>query len=47
MGTAMEDEIKRWTAKRKKAPVLDIIYGKITVFEANRAYYLTKYEFGL
>ena len=43
----MEDDIRCWTAKRNKAPVLDIIYGKITVFEANRAYYLTQYEFGL
>lgn len=29
----MEDEIKRWTAKRKSALVLDIIQGKTTVAE--------------
>lgn len=32
------DEVKRWTAKRKSALVLQIIQGKITVAEANRAY---------
>ena len=34
----MEDEIKRWTAKRKTALVLDIIQGKTTVAEASRAF---------
>ena len=28
MSMKMEDEIKRWTAKRKSALVLDIIQGK-------------------
>ena len=32
----MEDEIKRWTAKRKSALVLDLIQGKTTVSQANR-----------
>ena len=27
MSTKMEDDIKRWTAKRKSALVLDIIQG--------------------
>lgn len=31
MSTLMEDDIKRWTAKRKTALVLDIIQGKTTV----------------
>ncbi len=31
MSTLMEDEIKRWTAKRKTALVLDIIQGKTTI----------------
>jgi len=31
MSIAMEDEIKRWTAKPKTALVLDIIQGKIIV----------------
>ncbi len=38
MSTTMEDEIKRWTAKRKSALVLDIIQGKTTVSEASRSY---------
>jgi len=37
----MEDEIKRWTARRKSALVLDIIQGKTTVSEASRAYDLS------
>lgn len=40
----MEDDIKRWTAKRKKAMTLDIIQGKITVAEASRAYDLPPSE---
>jgi hypothetical protein len=33
----MEDDIKRWTAKRQTALVLVIIQGKTTVAEASRA----------
>lgn len=44
MSTKMEDEIKRWTAKRKSALVLDIIQGKTTVAEASRAYDLSPSE---
>jgi len=40
----MEDEIKRWTAKRKSALVLDIIQGKTTVAEASRSYDLAPSE---
>lgn len=36
MSTKMEDDIKRWTAKRKSALVLDIIQGKTAVAEASR-----------
>lgn len=36
MSTKMEEDIKRWTAKRKIALVLDIIEGKATVSEASR-----------
>jgi hypothetical protein len=36
MSMAMEGQIKRWTAKRKSALVLDTIQGKTTVAEANR-----------
>ena len=34
----MDDEIKRWTAKRKSALVLEIIQGKMTVAEASRQF---------
>ena len=38
MSTKMEEEIKRWTAKRKTALVLEIIQGKSTVAEASRSF---------
>jgi transposase-like protein len=38
MGVAMEEEFKRWTAKRKSALVLEIIQGKTTVAEASRSF---------
>jgi len=44
MSTKMEEDIKRWTAKRKGALVLDIIQGKTTVAEASRAYDLPPSE---
>ena len=44
MSTLMEDDIKRWTAKRKTALVLEIIQGKTTVSEASRAYDLNPSE---
>ena len=44
MGIAMDDEIKRWTARRKSALVLDILQGKTTVAEASRAYDLPPSE---
>ena len=34
----MDEEIKRWIAKRKTALVLDIIQGKTTVAEASRSF---------
>jgi len=41
----MQDEdIKRWTAKRKSALVLDIIQGKATVAEASRQFDLPPAE---
>jgi hypothetical protein len=36
MSALMEDEIKRWTARRKAALVLEIIQGKTTVAEASQ-----------
>lgn len=36
MSTKMEEDIKRWTAKRKAALVMEIIQGKTTVAEASR-----------
>ena len=44
MSTLMEEEIKRWTARRKTALVLEIIQGKMTVAEASRAYDLPPSE---
>ncbi|AIO70781.1 DUF1153 domain-containing protein [Burkholderia oklahomensis] len=44
MSTKMDEDIKRWTAKRKSALVLDIIQGKTTVAEASRAYDLSPSE---
>lgn len=44
MSTLMEDEIKRWTAKRKTALVLEIIQGKTAVAEASRAFDLQPSE---
>jgi transposase-like protein len=44
MSTKMEDDIKRWTAKRKSALVLDLIQGKTTVAEASRQYDLSPSE---
>lgn len=38
MSIGMEEEFKRWTAKRKAALVTDIIQGKTTVAEASRTY---------
>ncbi|RAS15616.1 uncharacterized protein DUF1153, partial [Microvirgula sp. AG722] len=41
MSVKREEDIKRWTARRKSALVLDIIQGKTTVAEASRAYDLS------
>jgi transposase-like protein len=38
MSAVMEEEIKRWTVRRKSALVLEIIQGKTTVAEASRAF---------
>ena len=37
MSVTMEEEFKRWTAKRKTQLVLDILQGRTTVAEASRA----------
>ena len=44
MSIEMNDDIKRWTAKRKMALVMDIIQGKTSVSEASRAYDLSPSE---
>lgn len=38
MSAVMEEEIKRWTARRKSQLVLEIIQGKTTVSEASRQF---------
>ncbi|WP_226341265.1 DUF1153 domain-containing protein [Gemmobacter serpentinus] len=40
----MDDSIKRWTAKRKTALVIEIIQGKTTVAEASRSFDLSPSE---
>ena len=44
MSIVMEEEIKRWTARRKAALVLEIIQGKATVAEASRQFDLQPSE---
>ena len=44
MNMTMEDSIKRWTAKRKTALVIEIIQGKTTVSEASRSFDLSPSE---
>lgn len=36
MSIVVKEEIKRWTARRRSALVLEIIQGKTTVSEASR-----------
>ena len=44
MSTKMEEDIKRWTAQRKAALVMEIIQGKTTVEEASRSFDLQPSE---
>ena len=44
MSGSLEDGIKRWTAKRKSALVIEILQGKTTVAAASRSYDLTPSE---
>ncbi len=44
MSIGMEEDIKRWTARRKSALVLEIIQGKSTVAEASRQFDLPPSE---
>ena len=44
MSGPLEDGIKRWTAKRKSALVIEIIQGKTIVAEASRSYDLAPSE---
>jgi hypothetical protein len=41
MNMTMEDDIKRWMAKRKAALVIEIIQGKTTIAKASRAFYVS------
>lgn len=38
MSKVMDEEFKRWTAKRKAALVTEIIHGKTNVAEASRSF---------
>jgi transposase-like protein len=44
MSMTMDESIKRWTAKRKSALVVEIIQGKTTVAEASRSFDLSPSE---
>ena len=44
MSTKMEEDIKRWTAKRKAALVMEIMQGKTTVAAASRSFDLAPSE---
>jgi transposase-like protein len=44
MSIEMDEETKRWTARRKSALVLDIIQGKTTVSESSRQFDLPPSE---
>ena len=44
MSTVMDEDIKRWTSRRKSALVMEIFQGKTTVSEASRAYDLPPSE---
>jgi transposase-like protein len=44
MSTKMEEEIKRWTSRRKSALIMEIFQGKMTVAEASRAHDLPPSE---
>ena len=44
MSITMDEEIKRWTALRKAALVLEIVQGKTMVAEASRQFDLQPSE---
>ena len=44
MSSSINEENKRWSAKRKSVLVLEIIQGKTTVSEASRQFDLTPSE---
>jgi transposase-like protein len=44
MSMTIDEKIKRWTAKRKTALVIEIIQGKTTVAEASRSFDLSPSE---
>ena len=44
MSTKMEEDVKRWTAKRRAALVMEIMQGKTTVAEASRSFDLAPSE---
>ena len=44
MSETVTEDIKRWTAKRKSALVIEILQGKTTVAQASRTYDLSPSE---
>jgi transposase-like protein len=47
MSITMDEEIKRWTARRKAALVLEIVQGKTTVADASRQFDLQPSDRGM
>ena len=44
MSTKMEEGVKRWTAKRKAALVMEVMQGQTTVAQASRPFDLAPSE---
>ena len=44
MSTKIEEDVKRWTAKRKAALVMEIVQGRTTMAEARRSFDLAPSE---
>ena len=44
MSVSMDDSIKRWTAKRETALMIEILQGKTTVAKASRSFDLSSSE---
>lgn len=46
MSVVMDESIRRWTAKRKTALVIEVTQGRTTVAEASRSFDLSFHDVG-